>query len=795
MHPSELIDTATTSAAPARPASRNVALSPARTALLVLGIGATLLLWPLAARTLGFDISRQTVGQIGSLVQTVAGLAAGWMCVRAARVHTKRWRWAWWAFGAAMWAQALALLLSIDTVGTSNFVGERLHPLDDITAVSGSVLILIGLAQVPRDRRRSDKVHRLNTAIVVTATLTVVWVFAADNALAAAAGTPTYHLVAAFLLLNALIIAFAAGMAVRTRLDRRPDSRAVLGGVLLLVTAGLTEVLVVVGDATPTAERLAQGATLAGTLLIAIGARRSRLGLTDLPAVTERTGRFQRWVPVLALFVALTTVVAHEYIERGADFPTLVLGATCVTLAIYRLSILERDQRRLASDLQRVAERLEVEAHSDALTGLGNRAGLSEHLAAALERGTVPGIAVFYIDVDHFKSVNDGLGHEGGDELLIEIAERLRNVLGDTVFRLGGDEFVAVREDLEREQSEAVAAALVAAMEQPVHVLGRRLRAAVSVGLARSEVRRLPEQAADSGWPSRRPDSPEGLLRRADLALYRAKELGRGRWAAYDPWLQQRADRHLQMQQGLHRAVTNHEIDVYFQPVIELSTRQIVGAEALVRWRSPDHGLVLPNDFLPAAANAGLLPEIGRLVIEAVEEKLREVGDQVSISVNLSPPELSHPAVVARLTAVAARTPAGRLWVGVHEASVVDEATSRTLRKLREHGVRVVVEGFGAGPSSLRYLADYPADAIAVDRSFVDGLGVEEHDTTIVEAVAQLGRELGLILSAQGVTDERQAQTLGELGYHNATGWLFGRPMPWPDFATSLLLPAEGPAR
>jgi EAL domain-containing protein (putative c-di-GMP-specific phosphodiesterase class I) len=188
------------------------------------------------------------------------------------------------------------------------------------------------------------------------------------------------------------------------------------------------------------------------------------------------------------------------------------------------------------------------------------------------------------------------------------------------------------------------------------------------------------------------------------------------------------------MQQGLHRAVTNHEIDVYFQPVIELSTRQIVGAEALVRWRSPDHGLVLPNDFLPAAANAGLLPEIGRLVIEAVEEKLREVGDQVSISVNLSPPELSHPAVVARLTAVAARTPAGRLWVGVHEASVVDEATSRTLRKLREHGVRVVVEGFGAGPSSLRYLADYPADAIAVDRSFVDGLGVEEHDTTIVEA-------------------------------------------------------------
>ena len=796
MHPSELTDTSPTDAVGPDAPGQEYALSPVRTGALAVLAGAAVAGWPLLSGVLGSDVTRVAAGRTGSLVAALVAAVAGVLCLRAARVHTERWRWTWWAFAAAMFSLSLSLLLSIDTVGTSNYLGEALHPLDDVAGVVGSVMVLVGLALVPRDRRRADLVNRLNTAIVVVALLTLMWVFAADDALTAVQGESTYVVVAAFLALNALMIGFAAGMAVRTRIDRRPDARSLLVGVLWLISASLVQVLVAVGNNQIGAERLVQGAEVTGTLLVAVGARRAAAGLSDGPSVTRRTGMFQRWAPVLAVVVALPVVVAHEYAESGADLPTLVLGGACVGLAIYRLSILERDQRRIAGDLMRVADRLEVEAHSDALTGLGNRAGLSHHLAAALEQEAPAGIAVFYIDVDHFKSVNDGLGHEGGDELLVEIADRLRNVLGDSVFRLGGDEFVAVREDLDREQSEAVAAALVAAMEQPVHVLDRRLRAAVSVGLARSEVRRQPEPATESGWPTRRPDSPESLLRRADLALYRAKELGRGRWAAYDPWLQQRADRHLQMQQGLHRAVANHEIDVYFQPVVDLSDRRVAGAEALVRWRSPDHGLVLPNDFLPAAANAGLLPQIGRLVIDAVEAKLAEVGERVSISVNLSAPELSHPSVVARLVQAAERAPAGRLWVGVPEESVVDDTTSRTLRQLREHGVMVVVEGFGAGPSSLRHLADYPADAIAVDRSFVDGLGAEEYDTKIVEAVAQLGLELGLVLAAQGVTDERQAVQLAELGYQNATGWLFGRPMPWADFTHDhLAATVEGTAR
>ncbi len=796
MHTAELTDEDMAAGARPRTDHDQLAASPLRVALVLVVVGLTVAGWPLVLEVLGVDVPDRAAGIVGSFVQTGVAAVAGWMCLRASRVHTGRARAAWTLVCGAMWAQGLSLLLSVDTVGTTNTAGERLHPLDDLAGALGVLLVLVGLALFPRDRRRSSRVHRLNVAIVVASVLTLMWVLAADDAVSAVAGQEAYSVVVGFVVLNSLIIGFTASLVVRTRIDRRPDMRALASGMVWLVASSLTQMLVAIGNANATALRLVAGAAVVGNLLVAVAGRRSALGLQDEPRSSARAGLVQRWVPVVAVLVALPTVVVHEYVEKGADLPTLVLGGVCVALSIYRLSILERDQRRLAKDLLRVADRLDVEAHSDALTGLGNRAGLAAHLAAALERQAPSGIALFYIDVDHFKSVNDGLGHEGGDELLVEIGDRLRNVLGDHVFRLGGDEFVAVREDLDREQSEAVAAALVAAMEQPVHVLGRPLRAGVSVGLARSEVRREPEPSKDSGWPARRPDSPEAVLRRADLALYRAKELGRGRWASYDPWLQQRADRHLQMQQGLHRAVANHEIDVFFQPVVDLRTRETAGAEALVRWRSPDHGLVLPNDFLPAATHAGLLPEIGRLVIDAVESRLAEVGDSLSISVNLSPPELSHPAIVARLVDAAAHAPAGRLWVGVHEASVVDDTTGRTLRMLREHGVMVVVDGFGAGPSSLRHMADYPADAISVDRSFVDGLDTEDHDTTIVEAVAQLGLDLGLLLAAQGVTDERQAARLTGLGYRSATGWLFGRPMPWDDFlADRVALPADGPAR
>jgi len=497
---------------------------------------------------------------------------------------------------------------------------------------------------------------------------------------------------------------------------------------------------------------------------------------------------------------AIVAVIIHEVLEGGDDPLSLAFGVACVLLAALRLNMLERTQERLASELVEIAHRMETEANKDALTGLGNRAGLGIHLDNALNRQSQSGVSVFYIDIDHFKSVNDGLGHEAGDQLLVEIADRLSNVLGDDVFRIGGDEFVAVREDLNQVEAESVALALVASMEQPVHVLGRRMNAAVSVGLARSDLRRAPEPDASSGWPNRRADTADAVLRRADLALYRAKELGRGRWATYDPWLQQRADRQLQMQQGLYRAIEGGEIDVFFQPVVELCSGEVVGAEALVRWHSPDHGLVLPNDFLPAAANAGLLPEIGAIVLMTVEQRLRSAREIAAksgrrplwISVNLSPSEVSHPKVVERLVATAQQLGNNQLHVGVKERSVIDSSSAEILQTLRLSGIRVLVEGFGSGPSSLRHLADYPADAVAVDRSFVDGLGEEAGDDVIVEAVATLANELSLTLVAEGVSNEWQAQKLRNLGYQLATGWHFGRPTTWDVFSGLHL--ADSPA-
>ncbi|MFM7067845.1 MAG: putative bifunctional diguanylate cyclase/phosphodiesterase, partial [Actinomycetes bacterium] len=743
--------------------------------------------WPRIFGAAGIDVSRRTYGLLTVIVISLAMLATSWLCLRAAAVHTARARWAWAVIGAALTTTALGLVFAADTAGTLRLTEEALHPLDDIVGLAGTALLGVGLALVPSSQRRRSSLRSLNTALVVVATLTLIWAFFGEEAITDGRNSARFNVVVAGLLVDTAVGCVAAALTTRSRLGRRPELRALLVGSVIVVAADLIEVLVAIGVGAAWAESIARGATSAGLVLIAFGAHRAWRGTTDGDEVAASTARTQQFVPALAMVAALAGVVIHATTERTLDTVTLLLGTTSVALVLARLHLLERQQRSLTTELVHVAERMATEARSDALTGLGNRSGLNEHLSAALERRDPSGISLFYIDVDHFKSVNDGLGHEGGDQLLLEIGDRLSSVLGHDVFRIGGDEFVAVREDLNRSEAEAVATALVAAMEQPVHVAGRRLRAAVSVGLARSEVRRAPDGDAQDGWPARRPDSAEALLRRADLALYRAKELGRARWAAYDPWLQQRADRRHQMQQGLHRALHNGEIDVYFQPVVRLPSGRVVGADAVVRWHSPEHGLVLPDDFLPVAADAGLLTDIGQLVIRRAEATLAELNAPLALSVTLSLSELSHPAVIERLRQAAQRTERDRFWIRVREDAVIDPQVSRHLSALRNDGIRVVVEGFGAGPSSLRHLSEYPADAIAVDRSFVDRLGEDDGVSAIVEAVARLADDLDLQLVSEGVSSDRQAEALSDLGYEYATGWHFGRPVPIGEFRAQYL--------
>jgi diguanylate cyclase (GGDEF)-like protein len=457
--------------------------------------------------------------------------------------------------GTGVWLYAVANLTSLDTAGTLFQTQEALHPFDDIAAVAASVSVWVALGAVPSKTRRWNNLRWLNSAILVISAFTLIWVLTADASLAKVSGSAKFGIVAGYIALDAITVAFAVSTSSRSRLSNRADTRAMVIGAALLAISNLVTVLALIGQRSRLGEQVGHGVSVMALLLIGVGAGRAFHGLTDGRPFGTRIDRFQRTAPVIAVIAAIVAVIIHEVLEGGDDLLSLAFGVACVLLAALRLNMLERTQERLASELVEIAHRMETEANKDALTGLGNRAGLGIHLDNALNRQSQSGVSVFYIDIDHFKSVNDGLGHEAGDQLLVEIADRLSNVLGDDVFRIGGDEFVAVREDLNQVEAESVALALVASMEQPVHVLGRRMNAAVSVGLARSDLRRAPEPDPSSGWPTRRTDTADAVLRRADLALYRAKELGRGRWATYDPWLQQRADRQLQMQQGLYRRI------------------------------------------------------------------------------------------------------------------------------------------------------------------------------------------------------------------------------------------------
>jgi diguanylate cyclase (GGDEF)-like protein len=382
---------------------------------------------------------------------------------------------------------------------------------------------------------------------------------------------------------------------------------------------------------------------------------------------------------------------------------------------------------------------------------------------------------VLFIDIDNFKQVNDSLGHDAGDELLKVLAGRLTEVMGADVFRVGGDEFVAVREDLDSRSAEAVAAAVVAALGPPVQIGAHRFPTGASVGLARSEPR------ADG---RRQPDDPQLLLRRSDLALYRAKELGRGQWAAYEPWLQERADRRLTLQQGLREALERQEFEVFYQPVHALSTGALIGAEALVRWVSPAFGVLLPHEFVPLAREAALMPALGEVVLDTVLGDVASGGGSGSglwVAVNLSEDEVLHPTLSRRLTSQlnAYGVPPERLRLEVTERVVLDPTAREVLNGLAEAGLGMTIEDFGSGPTSLRHLSSFRKLTLKMDRSFLGAVGRPRDDLTILGAMVGLAHELGLTTAAEAITTSRQAEDLMGLGVDEGQGWHFGQAIRW----------------
>jgi diguanylate cyclase (GGDEF)-like protein/PAS domain S-box-containing protein len=432
---------------------------------------------------------------------------------------------------------------------------------------------------------------------------------------------------------------------------------------------------------------------------------------------------------------------------------------------------------KLLGTAQDVTERRETErelehqALHDQLTNLPNRTLFLDRLQHALTRSRRSGssLAVYFCDVDDFKNVNDTLGHEAGDELLLALPPRLSEALraGDTVARFGGDEFVVLCEDLASEaEAIAIAERIPEAFRLPFELEGFPHHLTVSVGVV--FVRRGAANATE-------------LLRDADAAMHGAKSAGKNRFEVFDTRLRASLVARLQTEADLRRAIETDELRLRYQPLMSLRSGAFVGAEALVRWEHPERGLLSPAEFIPIAEDSGLIVPLGAWVLaEACRQAAAWDGEQ-RVAVNLSPRQLTHSDVPALLERALVETGVdpSQIELEITENVLMEQSSDALvpLRRLKQMGVRVVLDDFGTGWSSLGYLQRFPIDGLKIDREFIDGLGVETGDTAIVSAVLSLARALELEVVAEGVETERQLEWLRERGCTYAQGYLLGRPM------------------
>jgi diguanylate cyclase len=434
-----------------------------------------------------------------------------------------------------------------------------------------------------------------------------------------------------------------------------------------------------------------------------------------------------------------------------------------------------QDMRLEIERLRGVIAKLTHTAAHDPLTGLPTRSLLLERLEHELARDAVDGtrVAVLFVDLDNFKRVNDSLGHGSGDEVLSEMARRIVGCIGseDTASRFGGDEMVILHSRATDVSGLALGKRILAALAEPIFVSGREVVVSASAGVAQCR-------------PGTK--SSEQLLREADTALFAAKDRGRARLEQFNDELHARAEKRVQIESDLRAALRGSQLFVEYQPQVRLKDGCVVGVEALVRWRHPEHGVIPPGDFIPVAEDCGLIIKIGQRVLQEACQQLvkwtkQTPGRPLAMTVNISPRQITEPGFFAEIRQVLADTNIDptSLCLEITESAMMSatEEVVRLLEQIKQLGVYIAIDDFGTEHSSLSRLRDMPAEVLKIDRSFVDGLSSDSGDTAIVSSILSLAFAMGKHTIAEGVEKREQAAMLLRMGCEVAQGYFFSRPV------------------